>query len=214
LEIIEHGLEYKVDLFSGPKTGFYLDQRPNRLTAQKYLAVSKVLNCFAYTGGFTLCALRAGAEEVLSIDTSESALELARSNVVLNQFDLSQCRWSSEDVFEELRRLRDHGEQFDAIVLDPPRFAASSRQVRAAARGYKDINLLAFKLLKPGGRLMTFSCSGNVDEDLFQKIVAGAALDAGVNAYIEARLSQGEDHPILLSFPESRYLKGLVCRTW
>jgi 23S rRNA (cytosine1962-C5)-methyltransferase len=214
VEIVEHGLKYLVDLHAGHKTGFYLDQRPNRLLAQEWLTGSKVLNCFAYTGGFTMSALLAGAEEVLSVDTSEAALELARANVSLNKLGLSRCRWSSEDVFQELRRLRDRGEQFDAIVLDPPRFASSSRQVQAAARGYKDINLLAFKLLKPGGRLMTFSCSGNVDEDLFQKIVAGAALDAEVNASIQARLSQAYDHPVLLSFPESRYLKGLVCRTW
>lgn len=214
VEILEHGLRFTVDLYNGHKTGFYLDQRQSRLMAQELLSGPRVLNCFAYTGGFTLCALKAGAEEVLSIDTSAPALELAKTNVSANHLDLSRCKWSSQDVFDELRLLRDRGEKFDAIVLDPPRFASSSRQVQAAARGYKDINLLAFKLLRPGGQLMTFSCSGNVDEDLFQKIVAGAALDAGVDASIEARLGQSMDHPVLLSFPESRYLKGLVCRTW
>lgn len=214
VEIIEHGMVYKVDLYQGHKTGLYLDQRPNRLIAQQELCGSKILNCFAYTGGFTLSALRAGADEIVSVDTSEAAIGLAKANVLANQFEPDRCQWIVDDVFTELRRMRDQSEKFDAIVLDPPRFASSSKHVQRAARGYKDINLLAFKLLNPGGKLMTFSCSGNVDEKLFQKIVADAALDAGVVASIESRLSQGRDHPVLLSFPESRYLKGLVCRAW
>lgn len=214
VEILEQGLRYKVDLYHGHKTGFYLDQRPNRRLASRLLQGPRVLNCFAYTGGFTLAALKAGANEVVSIDTSEAAIDLAKENVRINQMDMDRCRWIVEDVFVELRAMRDNGEQFDAVVLDPPRFASSARQVKRAARGYKDINLLAFKLLKPGGVLMTFSCSGNVDEQLFQKIVADAALDAGVEASIEARLSQAADHPVRLSFPEARYLKGFVCRTW
>lgn len=214
VEIQEHGLRYQVDLQHGHKTGFYLDQRDNRRLAARLLTGPKVLNCFAYTGGFTLAALRAGAEEVVSIETSEAAVALARDNVARNGFDHKRCRWVTEDVFVELRNMRDRAEEYDAIVLDPPRFASSSRQVQRAARGYKDINLLAFKLLKPGGTLLTFSCSGSIDESLFQKIVADAALDAGVQASIEGRMSQGADHPVLLSFPESRYLKGLICRRW
>jgi 23S rRNA (cytosine1962-C5)-methyltransferase len=214
VEIIEHDQKYKVDLMHGHKTGFYLDQRDNRNLAKKLLAGSRVLNCFAYTGGFTLSALHAGAEEVVSIETSEDAIALAHDNVLANDFDPKRCQWITEDVFVELRKRRDRVEQFDAIVLDPPRFASSSKQIKGAARGYKDINLLAFKLLRPGGILLTFSCSGNIDEALFQKIVADAALDAKVEASIEGRMTQGPDHPVLLSFPEGRYLKGLICRRW
>jgi 23S rRNA (cytosine1962-C5)-methyltransferase len=210
--ILEHGLSYEVDVLKGHKTGFYLDQRENRQILRSGLSGASVLNCFAYTGGFTVTALAGGAADVLSIDTSSSALETAGENVALNDLPLGACSWLEGDVFAELRRLRDRGLAFDVIVLDPPRFAATAAQAERAARGYKDINLLAFKLLRPGGRLITFSCSGGVSADLFQKIVAGAALDAGAEASIIGWLGQPSDHPVSLSFPEGRYLKGLICR--
>ncbi|MCB2210004.1 class I SAM-dependent methyltransferase [bacterium] len=211
--IQEKNLNYKIDLLGGQKTGFYLDQRDNRQFCREIAKGKKVLNCFAYTGGFTLSALASGADSVLSIDSSAEALELARENVALNGLSEDKCEWLVGDVFEELRTLRDKAEVYDLIVLDPPKFAPTASQARKAARGYKDINLYGFKLLKPGGTLMTFSCSGGIDAAFFQKIVADAALDAGVDAQVVARLSQAADHPTLLSFPEGSYLKGLVCRT-
>lgn len=210
--IREHGLCYGVEIAHGHKTGFYLDQRENRQLLRRGLDGASVLNCFAYTGGFGLAALDGGAAHVLSIEASGSALELASRNVELNGYSMDRCAWLEGDVFVELRRLRDRGMQFDVVVLDPPRFAATVAQSDRAARGYKDINLLAFKLLRPGGRLYTFSCSGGVSPDLFQKIVAGAALDAGVDATVIGWLGQPEDHPVSLAFPEGRYLKGLICR--
>ncbi len=210
--IVENGIQYKVDLVGGQKTGFYLDQRDNRQFCRNIAEDKKVLNCFAYTGGFTLSALAGGASSVLSIDSSEEALELAKENVALNGFPQERCEWIVGDVFQELRTLRDKAEQFDLIVLDPPKFAPTASQAQKAARGYKDINLFAFKLLKPGGTLMTFSCSGGIDAPFFQKITADAALDAGVDAQILYHLFQAPDHPTLLSFPEGSYLKGLVVR--
>jgi 23S rRNA (cytosine1962-C5)-methyltransferase len=209
--IQENSLRYKIDLLGGQKTGFYLDQRDNRQFCGEIAKDKKVLNCFAYTGGFTLSALAGGADSVLSIDSSAEALDLAQENVALNGLPEDNCEWLVGDVFEELRTLRDRAEQFDLIVLDPPKFAPTASQARKAARGYKDINLYGFKLLKPGGTLMTFSCSGGIDAAFFQKIVADAALDAGVDAQIVTRLSQAADHPTLLSFPEGTYLKGLAC---
>lgn len=212
LIISEYELRYKVDIHLGQKTGFYLDQRENRRLIRHWIQGGEVLDCFAYTGGFTVSALATGASHVLSIDTSASALELASENVRLNDLPLDQCEWIEGDVFDELRKLRDHRRTFDAIILDPPRFARRKSHIQRASRGYKDINLLAFKLLRPGGFLFTYSCSGAVDMGLFQKIVAGAALDAGVEAVIVSWLSQPSDHPVSLNFPEGRYLKGLVCR--
>lgn len=212
LIISEYELRYKVDIHHGQKTGFYLDQRENRRFIRDWIQGGEVLDCFAYTGGFTVSALAAGADYILSIDTSASALELASENVRLNNLSLDRCEWIESDVFHELRKLRDQGRTFDAIILDPPRFARSTSHVQRASRGYKDINLLAFKLLRPGGLLFTYSCSGAVDMGLFQKIVAGAALDAGVEAAVVAWLGQPSDHPVSLNFPEGRYLKGLVCR--
>jgi 23S rRNA (cytosine1962-C5)-methyltransferase len=212
LIISEYELRYKVDIYQGQKTGFYLDQRENRRLIRCWIEGGEILDCFTYTGGFTVSALAAGADSILSIDTSASALELASENVRLNDLPLGQCEWIESNVFDELRRLRDHGRTFDAIILDPPRFARRPSHVQRASRGYKDINLLAFKLLRPGGFLFTYSCSGAVDIGLFQKIVAGAALDAGVEAAVVAWLGQPSDHPVALSFPEGRYLKGLVCR--
>ena len=212
IEIIENGLRFLVDIRKGHKTGFYLDQRNNRSAVQKYSNGKRVLNCFSYTGAFAVYCLAGGAEEVISIDSSGDVLELGKRNVALNELPAEKAKWLCADVFQELRAMRDRRESFDLIILDPPKFAPTNAQVNSAARGYKDINLLAFKLLNPGGFLATFSCSGGVDRALFQKIVADAALDAGVEAQILEQLSQAPDHPIALNFPEGEYLKGLICR--
>ncbi|GIX27955.1 MAG: ribosomal RNA large subunit methyltransferase I [Burkholderiales bacterium] len=210
--IREHGLAYRVDVRRGHKTGFYLDQRVNRVRVARHASGRRVLNGFCYTGAFTVAALAAGAETVLSIDSSAPALEEARAHVALNGLDPSRCEWWDADMFQALRRLRDESRRFDLIVLDPPKFAPTAAQAPQAARGYKDLNWLAFRLLAPGGLLATFSCSGGVDEALFQKIVAGAALDAGVEACIVERYAAAPDHPVALNFPEGAYLKGLLCR--
>ena len=210
--VTEHGIKFAVDVAHGQKTGFYLDQRDNRALTGTLAEGKEVLNCFCYTGGFSLYALRDGAKSVLSIDASEEALELARRNVELNGLDASRAEWQCADVFAALRKLRDQNRKFDLIVLDPPKFAPTAAFAEKAARGYKDINLLGFKLLRPGGLLFTYSCSGGISEDLFQKIIAGAALDAGVDACIVHKLHAAADHPVLLSFPEGAYLKGLVVR--
>jgi 23S rRNA (cytosine1962-C5)-methyltransferase len=212
LVIVENNLRFRVDLMQGQKTGFYLDQRENRALLRRYVAGGQILNCFAYSGGFAVAALAGAAERVVSIESSGAAILLARENISLNGLPADRCDWIEGDVFAELRRLRDQARTFDVIVLDPPRFAATASQADRAARGYKDINLLAFKLLRPGGLLFTFSCSGGVSPWLFQQIVAGAALDAGVDASVIGWPGQPADHPVSLSFPEGRYLKGLVCR--
>ncbi|HLX02548.1 MAG TPA: class I SAM-dependent rRNA methyltransferase [Trinickia sp.] len=206
----ENGVRYHVDVRSGHKTGFYVDQRDNRALVQAYAAERDVLNCFCYTGGFSLAALKGGAKHVVSIDSSGEALALAKENVVANDFDASRAQWLDADAFKTLRRLYDEGERFDLVVLDPPKFAPSREHVDRAARAYKDINLTGFKLLRPGGLLFTYSCSGAIDSDLFQKIVAGAAADARVDARILKRLGAGVDHPLLTAFPEGEYLKGLL----
>ena len=209
--ITEHGLKFRVNLETGHKTGFYLDQRNNRQRLRELARGGDVLDCFCYTGGFTVNALAGGAKSVLSVDASADALGLCRENVILNGLP-SNCHTTLEgDVFQLLRKLRDEARTFDLIVLDPPKFAPTAAQVEKAARGYKDINLLAFKLLRAGGILVTFSCSGGIDAGLFQKIIASAALDAGVEAQIVEHLSQAPDHPVALNFPEGAYLKGLVC---
>jgi len=204
--VTEHGLRFAVDV----KTGFYLDQRDNRLLLRQLVSGKNVLDCFCYTGGFSLNALAGGAAAVTAIDSSAPALAAAQANAARN--NLSGAEWMEADVFQALRGFRDGGRRFDVIVLDPPKFAPTSAHAEKAARAYKDINLLAFKLLSPGGTLMTYSCSGGVSAELFQKIVAGAALDAGVDAVISAWLHAAADHPVKLSFPEGEYLKGLVCR--
>jgi 23S rRNA (cytosine1962-C5)-methyltransferase len=209
--ITEHGLKFNINLQSGHKTGFYLDQRQNRLRLRKLAKDRDVLDCFCYTGGFTVNALAGGAKSVLSVDSSGDALALCKENIALNSLDSAHHVSLEGDVFHLLRKFRDEGRSFDMIVLDPPKFAPTSAQAEKAARGYKDINLLAFKLLRPNGLLVTFSCSGGVDAALFQKIVAGAALDAGVDAQILEYLSQNADHPVSLNFPEAAYLKGLIC---
>ena len=212
VEVVEHGLHFAVDVADGQKTGFFLDQRDNRRLTGELARDRDVLNCFCYTGGFSLYALRGGAKSVLSIDISADAVAAAERNVALNDLDSSCAEWQCADVFAALRKLRDQARQFDLIILDPPKFAPTAAFAEKAARGYKDINLLGFKLLRPGGLLFTYSCSGGISEELFQKIVAGAALDAGVEAQIVHRLHASADHPVLLSFPEGAYLKGLVLR--
>ncbi len=210
LQILENGLQWWVDVAGGHKTGYYLDQRDNRARLRSLAAGREVLDCFSYTGGFAVSALAGGAASVLAVDSSAEALALGRENLALNGLDAGRIDWLEGDVFQALRGLRDRGRSFDLIVLDPPKFAPTAAQAQQAARGYKDINLLAFKLLRPGGLLFTFSCSGGIDAGLFQKIVAGAALDAGVDAQIVDYLHQAADHPVSLHFPEGAYLKGLV----
>lgn len=212
LRVEEYGVQMEVDIVAGHKTGFYLDQRENRWQTRALAKDRRVLNCFCYTGGFSLQALAGGARSVLSLDSSGPALATAQRNLALNpQLLAARAEWREADVFEELRRLRAAGEQYDLIILDPPKFAPSPAHAERAARAYKDINLNAFKLLAPGGLLMTYSCSGGIGIELFQKIVAGAALDAGLETRIVRRLSASADHPVLLDFPEGEYLKGLTC---
>ena len=211
LSIDENGVRLGVDVVGGHKTGFYLDQRDNRLLTRALATGKSVLNCFCYTGGFSLQALAGGAASVLSIDSSGPALAGARANLALNpQLDATRAEWREADVFDALRVFRKEGRKFDLIVLDPPKFAPSAAHADRAARAYKDINLLGFRLLNPGGYLLTYSCSGGIGLELFQKIVAGAAVDAGRDARILQRLSAGPDHPVALHFPEGEYLKGLL----
>ena len=212
IEISEHGLRFLVDVRAGHKTGYYLDQRRNRLVVRGFASGRDVLDCFCYSGGFTINALAGEARSVLSVDSSGEALANLRANLALNNLPNDRAEQMEADVFQALRLFRDQGRSFDLIILDPPKFAHTASHAERAARGYKDINLLAFKLLRPGGILATFSCSGGVSEDLFQKIVAGAALDAGVDAQIIQRLHQDADHPVALNFPEGAYLKGLVIK--
>jgi 23S rRNA (cytosine1962-C5)-methyltransferase len=210
LRILEHGIEYEIDVGSGQKTGFYLDQRDNRARVGQLAADRDVLDCFCYTGGFALSALFGGARTVVSIDSSAPALARAKRNLALNRIAAGRAEWLEADVFQALRRLRGEGRQFDLIVLDPPKFAPTSKDAARAARGYKDINLNALKLLRPGGLLATFSCSGGVSPELFQKIVAGAAADAGAPLLLRERYRSAPDHPVRLEFPEGEYLKGLL----
>ncbi len=211
LQISEYGLKFNVNIANGHKTGFYLDQRRNRQRVGELARGRDVLNCFCYTGGFSLHAAAGGAKSVCSIDSSADALALAQENARLNDNAGADLEWREADVFLALRKFRDERRTFDMIILDPPKFAATVSQAEKAARGYKDINLLAFKLLRPGGVLATFSCSGGIDAALFQKIVAGAALDAQAQAVIVEHLAQDVDHPVSLHFPEGSYLKGLIC---
>jgi 23S rRNA (cytosine1962-C5)-methyltransferase len=213
LEIREHGRRFQVDLLGGQKTGFYVDQRENRRIVGAQAAGRRVLNAFSFTGAFGVYALAGGAEHVTNVDTSYDALVGAEAALRLNGFEPDrQSESICGDVFQVLRAFRDEGRLFDLVILDPPKFARSKAELDGATRGYKDINLLGLKLLAPGGLLATFSCSGLVTPDLFQKIVFGASIDAGRRGQIIAKLSQGPDHPILFSFPEGEYLKGLLCR--
>ena len=209
--LLENGIRMGVDVVGGHKTGFYLDQRDNRLLLAEHAAGKTVLNCFCYTGGFSLQALAGGAASVLSIDSSGPALDQARANQALNPHLATDCAdWLEADVFEALREFRKAGRTFDLIVLDPPKFAPSAAHAERAARAYLDINLLGFRLLAPGGLLMTYSCSGGIGLEMFQKIVANAALDASRDARIIRRLAGAADHPIGLAYPEGEYLKGLL----
>ncbi len=212
LTIEEHGMKLLVDIKAGHKTGYYLDQRDSRFAARRYVKDKRVLNCFSYTGGFAVSALLGGCREVISVDTSEEALAIARQNVTLNQQDLSRAQFVRDDVFKLLRRYREQGETFDVIVMDPPKFVENKNQLAGACRGYKDINLLALQLLNPGGILLTFSCSGLMASDLFQKIVADAAVDAGRDIQFIEQFRQAADHPVIASYPEGLYLKGFACR--
>jgi len=211
LPITEYGLRFQVNIATGHKTGFYLDQRVNRHRVGEFAKDRDVLNCFCYTGGFSIHALAGGAKSVLSVDSSADALVLGKENVTLNNLPAEKATWLEGDVFLLLRKFRDENRSFDMIILDPPKFAPTAAHAEKASRAYKDINLLAFKLLRHGGMLFTYSCSGGIDVALFQKIVASAALDAGTDATIIEHLSQGSDHPVSLHFPEGAYLKGLVC---
>jgi 23S rRNA (cytosine1962-C5)-methyltransferase len=211
--LTEHDWKLSLDVASGHKTGFYLDQRDSRHKFSQYarrMAFKRVLNCYSYTGGFTVAALKGGAAHVTSIDSSGPAIERAVANVALNGFDAGRTTMMDADVNAALRQFLKDGVTFDAIVLDPPKFAPTAFHAERAARAYKDINRLALMLLEPGGALFTYSCSGGISADLFHKIVAGAGLDAGVDAYITERMGGAPDHPMTVTFPEGEYLKGMV----
>jgi 23S rRNA (cytosine1962-C5)-methyltransferase len=213
ITIREHEWKLTLDIATGHKTGFYLDQRDSRAKFAQYarrLAFQRVLNCYCYTGGFTVAALAGGAAHVTSIDSSAPALERAGEHVQLNGFDAGRADFMDADVNASLRRFIEEGRTFDAIVLDPPKLAPTAAHADRAARAYKDINRLALKLLEPGGVLFTYSCSGGISADLFHKIVASAGADARVDGYITERLGGAPDHPMTLAFPEGEYLKGLV----
>jgi 23S rRNA (cytosine1962-C5)-methyltransferase len=218
VEIEENGLRFLVNLAAGQKTGFYLDQRDNRAKVAAYCGGGSVLNQFAYSGPFGVHALAAGATRVVNVDSSNDALDLARRNVELNvaafaaSFSAERVGYVCADAFDDLRARREAGERYDVVILDPPKFAHHAGQIDRAARAYKDLNRIGLSLVKPGGVLATFSCSGVVDAVLLQKIVFSAALEAGRSAQIVERLSQASDHPVLLSFPEGEYLKGFVLR--
>lgn len=212
LIVRENGFKFGADLLEGHKTGLYLDQRENRalLGERRFVQEKTVLNAFAYTGGFAIYAAAGGAGTITNLDSSADALDLAERNMALNGYERPEDEYVAGDAFDVLRHYRDSDRTFDVIVLDPPKFAYSQRDVQAACRGYKDLNWLAFRLLRPGGYLATFSCSGLVSADLFQKVVFGAVVDAGRDAQILYQLNQAPDHPILLTFPESAYLKGFL----
>jgi 23S rRNA (cytosine1962-C5)-methyltransferase len=212
IPVLENGMKLFVDVAGGHKTGFYLDQRDNRAIIRQYSAGCRVLNCFSFTGGFSVAAMLGDAREVTSVDESAPALDIARRNLQANGFDVGERYFQRADVFKYLRDLKESKARFDLIILDPPKFASSSGQVDRACRGYKDLNLIAMQLLEPGGLLATFSCSGLISRDLFQKVVFGASVDARAQLQIIRHLSQSECHPTLLTFPESLYLKGFLLR--
>ncbi|MFQ6788326.1 23S rRNA (cytosine(1962)-C(5))-methyltransferase RlmI [Serratia marcescens] len=212
LPITEHGMKLLVDIQQGHKTGFYLDQRDSRLAARNYSAGRRVLNCFSYTGAFAVSALMGGCAQVISVDTSQAALDIAKQNVELNKLDLNKAEFVRDDVFQLLRNYRAQGEKFDLIIMDPPKFVENKNQLASACRGYKDINMLALQLLNPGGILLSFSCSGLMPTDLFQKILADAAVDAGRDVQFIDQFRQAADHPVIATYPEGLYLKGFACR--
>ncbi|MCJ2376642.1 class I SAM-dependent methyltransferase [Vibrio sp. ZSDZ34] len=210
--IEENGVKISVDITNGHKTGFYLDQRDSRQQAMKYVENKEVLNCFSYTGAFGLYALKGGAKRVINADVSQPALDIARENAELNGFDKKKAVFLNADVFKLLREYRDQKTKFDVVIMDPPKFAESKAQLNGACRGYKDINMLAMQILKPGGTLLTYSCSGLMDQNLFQKIIADAALDSGRSVKFVERFEQAADHPTDTAYPEGFYLKGFACK--
>lgn len=212
--IEENGVKISVDIVGGHKTGFYLDQRDSRQQAMKYVQDKDVLNCFSYTGGFGLYSLKGGAKRVINADVSQPALDTAKFNAELNEFDISKKRavFLNADVFKLLREYRDQGTQFDVVIMDPPKFVSSKSNLTSGANGYKDINMLAMQILKPGGTLLTYSCSGLMTSDLFQKIIADAALDSGRQVKFVERFEQAADHPTDSAYPEGFYLKGFACK--
>lgn len=212
--IEENGVKISVDIVGGHKTGFYLDQRDSRLQSMKYVKDKEVLNCFSYTGGFGLYALKGGAKRVINADVSQPALDTAKFNAELNEFDISKKRavFLNADVFKLLREYRDQGTKFDVVIMDPPKFVSSKNNLTSGANGYKDINMLAMQILKPGGTLLTYSCSGLMSADLFQKVIADAAVDSGRQVKFIERFEQAADHPTDSAYPEGFYLKGFACK--
>jgi 23S rRNA (cytosine1962-C5)-methyltransferase len=210
--IVEYGVHYRVDVAKGHKTGFYIDQRDNRAIVGNLAASKRVLNCFCYTGGFSLAALVAGAKEVVSIDSSGDALQRAKLNQSVNAAILPNALadWRDENVFDALKQLQEQGEKFDIVILDPPKFAPSVAHLDKASRAYKEISMKGLRLLNPGGYLLTFSCSGAMSVDLFQKVIAGAVIDSKIDMQMLRRLEAGIDHPMLMTHPEGEYLKGLL----
>jgi 23S rRNA (cytosine1962-C5)-methyltransferase len=211
ITILEHGLRFEVDVLHGHKTGFYLDQRENRQKIAAYCSGREVLNVFSYSGAFAVYAAAHGATRVTNLDSSADALHMAADNLRRNGFAVQEDALVEGDAFQVLRHFRDEGQRYDLVILDPPKFAFSQAQVQAATRGYKDINMLGMRLLRPGGILCTFSCSGLVSADLFQKVLFGASVDVAREGRILEYLTQSSDHPVLLTFPGSAYLKGFIC---
>jgi 23S rRNA (cytosine1962-C5)-methyltransferase len=212
LEVKENGILYNINIAGGQKSGFYCDQRDNRLLLADYTEGKRVLDCFSYSGGFSLNSLKAGASHVTSVDSSALALETLQQNMALNGFEASSNTIFQSDVNKQLRQFKEEGKTFDVLILDPPKFAPSRSALDRAARAYKDLNRLGMGLLESGGLLATFSCSGAVDIDTFKQIIAWAALDAGKEVQILKQFNQPEDHPVRISFPEGEYLKGLLLR--
>nr|WP_294794124.1 class I SAM-dependent rRNA methyltransferase [uncultured Mucilaginibacter sp.] len=214
VEVKENGIVYSINIAEGQKSGFYCDQRDNRGIVAAHAAGKKVLDCFSYTGGFTLNALKSGAASVISVDSSALAIETLKQNIILNKLDVSKFSAIQSDVNKQLRAFKDAGEKFDIIVLDPPKYAPSRSALDRAARAYKDLNRIGMLLLNSGGLLATFSCSGAMDMENFKQVLAWAALDAGKQVQFIYQFCQPEDHPVRASFPEGEYLKGLLCRVF
>ncbi len=212
VDVIENGIHYKVNIIDGQKSGFYCDQRENRQLTANYVSNKRVLDCFCYSGGFTLNSLKRGASEVISVDSSALAIETLEKNIVENGFEPSRHKAILSDVNKQLRKFIEEGEKFDVIVLDPPKYAPSRSALERASRAYKDLNRRGLMLLKSGGLLATFSCSGAMDMDTFKQVLAWAALDAGKEIQFIRQFHQPEDHPVRASFPEGEYLKGLLVR--
>jgi len=214
VEVIENGIHYNINIAEGQKSGFYCDQRDNRRILAAHAKGKKVLDCFSYTGGFTLNGLQNGAASVTSVDSSQLAVDTLKANILLNKFDTSKTTAITSDVNKQLRKFREDGETFDIVVLDPPKYAPSRSALDKASRAYKDLNRLGMLLLNKGGLLATFSCSGAMNMETFKQVLAWAALDAGKQVQFIYQFCQPEDHPVRSSFPEGEYLKGLLCRVF